>query len=565
MKNKMVKAFSLVEIVIGLALLGVAIGGMATLLNAISKQREQVSLDSAIFQLGKGINDAVKLHPDSFTLSHEYVILKNSDNEQNYLAIPKSRWVPMVSLENANGIIGETRKDAVNAKGEAITDGYAYMNKLRDFWGVPSFNSENTPFLFISQKFLETARGTIPYNDFYVLMLPNDISKPLKTMERAKRDKIIGALVLTEGRVCGFDTSTVALGGEEVKVIKKLADCTPYRSSGNGGGATNNFDPSNQYLDVTSMSINIYQDKEGMAKIKEALENAGGKYISMEDLTQARSQIRIISYSNRQNILDLFEKTAKTVDNYAKNLKDWASIQMGMYENTVAKIGGSFNIDYFITRTDKTTGTDDTFYKIGTNEGEYIATALYSSPYLSKVDCGSTADAKSDICWETTNNLIKIKNDKGVNSTLYGIAVENFEYNSDETKLNRGLYNIKAIGRGVLKGTANGKESLIDFTKKGNLMAGSQMILGVNATEKGFGNSFGDVYRYGFSNVRKYGVSEGAGAGQYLWEQNKPDSPTAYAPYTAVVNTTFPWIYFKIKPDDNFFGYYENRVVPELR
>ena len=38
-----------------------------------------------------------------------------------------------------------------------------------------------------------------------------------------------------------------------------------------------------------------------------------------------------------------------------------------------------------------------------------------------------------------------------------------------------------------------------------------------------------------------------------------------YAPFSATFNTIFPWIYYSIKPTDNFFGYYEERIVPELR
>ena len=105
---------------------------------------------------------------------------------------------------------------------------------------------------------------------------------------------------------------------------------------------------------------------------------------------------------------------------------------------------------------------------------------------------------------------------------------------------------------------------MVDVTLSSGLIVGSQSIMGVTGSENGFGNAFGNLYRYGFSNLATYSINDGVERG-YRFTQNVPENKDKYAPFSATFNTIFPWIYYSIKPTDNFFGYYEERIVPELR
>lgn len=557
-RHKMTKGFSLVEIVIGIAILGIAMGAIAVALTAMNKQKEDARLEASIFQLGKGIQDSVKANPDSFTLSSEYVVYKTNNDDTNHLIIKKNEWTPMLSVANAAGVIAETTANGQGVKGDgsAITDTAQYIQRLKDFWGVKSFQTENTPYIFVAQKYTQTAQGSIPYNDIYVLLLPERIAKPLKT-SKALRDRVINNMILVEGRVCELVDTSVSIDSAGGKIID-YTNCKKYASYTTDSNVVTTYTPATQFLEVNSVNSNLIR-----LDIAALLTAANINYLNEKEVIELKRNIKLLSFSNRSIVLDYFNKSVENVNTYAKNLKDWASIQMAMYENTVAKIGGSFNIDYFISRTDKTSSIDDDYFKIGTNDGEYIATSLFSSAYLARTDCRKAPTA--DVCWDTDNNIITIRNDKGKKSTLYGIAIKAFNYMPLPANLTRGYYNILAINRSLLDSQINGKETLLDITRSSTLLDGSYTILGIKATDKGVGNPFGDPYRYGFSNIRKYGVAESGTVSGYSWEQNKPDSTTAYAPYTAVINTTFPWIYMKVRPDDNFFGYYESRIVPELR
>ena len=42
---------------------------------------------------------------------------------------------------------------------------------------------------------------------------------------------------------------------------------------------------------------------------------------------------------------------------------------------------------------------------------------------------------------------------------------------------------------------------MVDVTLSSGLIVGSQSIMGVKGSENGFGNAFGNLYRYGFSNL----------------------------------------------------------------
>lgn len=512
----------------------------------LTKLRSEASVDRGIFELQRGVDKTFLASMDSFSLSSGIVVKAFSSDADDYIALKKNEWIPMLSVMNNAGVIAETTANGAGVKGDgtAIADTQNYINKLKTFWNFQGFTTDNVPYIFIAQKFFRTAQGTIPYNDVYVLLMPPQLNQPLKT-NKALRDRVFNTILKYKATSCAYKASGKPIvAGEQVVDLDNCTediDTTKKLSDAVNGG---------MYVDLHSLELDVFKaNMEDIENMLQAGGDSGISYIKPNDFVALRSDIKLIKSSNKETMLKNFDDTVNYVKKLAKGAKDWASIEMNMYENTVAKIGGSFNIDYFITNTDSPASG---------KYSSYMLQSLYSGSALAKVDCRTNTEA--DVCWDLATNKLKITNKKASNM---GMAIENFVYSNDLKT--QSSFNRDAVKRpsGALDKIEVG-DTIVDVTLADGLMDGAKTIIGVKAgSAKGYGSSFGDIYRYGFTNLAKYEI--GIGGNKWEFEQNVPDDEKKYAPFSAVFNVTFPWIYFENKPDDNFFGYYEERIVPELR
>lgn len=508
--------------------------------NSIFKASASAELNKQLTKLQQGIELAAAQNVDSMVLSNEVIVKSQPDGD--HIIIAKNKLVPMFSVERANGVIAETTPDGQGLKGNgsAVADTIRYINKLRSFWKQEFFNGNNTPYLYVAQRYFQTATGMIPYNDYYVFIMPSEISHALKT-NKELRTKVFNTLLTVTGRSCSLkDSKNPFTTGEKVIDTTTCVNLQTFAEIAEAAEA------GDKVVELTSLDIKKHLLP---GEIKNMLTAGGVTHVSVDRFIELRPDIRLVRTTDKDIVLKAYDESIDVLKKMAKGAKDWASIEMNMHENTVAKIGGSFNIDYFISITDK---SDNTPFN------DYTKTSLYSATSLSKNDCGTRS---TDVCWDTGN---KIRVSTFTDSTNAGFVIQAFDYGLRDGQSSQPLNNILVLEKSKPVVTLNGTNSMVDVTLSSGLIVGSQSIMGVKGSENGFGNAFGNLYRYGFSNLATYSINDGVERG-YRFTQNVPENKDKYAPFSATFNTIFPWIYYSIKPTDNFFGYYEERIVPELR
>jgi len=508
--------------------------------NSIFKASASAELNKQLIKLQQGIEIAGAQNLDSMVLSNDVVVKYQPDGD--HIIIAKNKLVPMFSVEKANGVIADTTPNGEGIKGDgsAVADTKKYINKLRGFWKQEFFNGNNTPYLYIAQRYFQTATGMIPYNDYYVFVMPSELSHALKT-NITLRTNVFNTLLSVTGRSCGVkDSASPFTTGE------KIIDTTTCVNLQTFSEIAEAAEAGDKVVELTSLDIkkNLLPDE-----VKRMLDNGKVTHITAKKFIELRPNIKLVRTTDKDIVLKAYDQSIDVLKKMAKGAKDWASIEMNMHENTVAKIGGSFNIDYFISITDK---SDNDPYS------DYTKTSLYSAASLSKNDCDTRAN---DVCRDVNN---KIRVGTYTDSTNAGFVIQSFDYGIRDDEKSTSLNNLTVLEKSKPSVALNGKNSMVDVTLSSGLIVGSQNIMGVKGSEKGFGNAFGNLYRYGFSNLAKYSVNDGTEKG-YEFTQNVPENKDKYAPFSATFNTIFPWIYYSIKPTDNFFGYYEERIVPELR
>ena len=508
--------------------------------NSIFKASASAELNKQLIKLQQGIEIAGAQNLDSMVLSNDVVVKYQPDGD--HIIIAKNKLVPMFSVEKANGVIADTTPNGEGIKGDssAVADTTKYINKLRGFWKQEFFNGNNTPYLYIAQRYFQTATGMIPYNDYYVFVMPSELSHALKT-NKTLRTNVFNTLLSVTGRSCGVkDSASPFTTGE------KIIDTTTCVNLQTFSEIAEAAEAGDKVVELTSLDIkkNLLPDE-----VKRMLDNGKVTHITAKKFIELRPNIKLVRTTDKDIVLKAYDQSIDVLKKMAKGAKDWASIEMNMHENTVAKIGGSFNIDYFISITDK---SDNDPYS------DYTKTSLYSAASLSKNDCDTRAN---DVCWDVSN---KIRVSTYTDSTNAGFVIQAFDYGIRDDEKSTSLNNLTVLEKSKPSVALNGKNSMVDVTLSSGLIVGSQNIMGVKGSEKGFGNAFGNLYRYSFSNLAKYSVNDGTEK-CYEFTQNVPENKDKYAPFSATFNTIFPWIYYSIKPTDNFFGYYEERIVPELR
>lgn len=559
MKNKkLVKGFMLLDAVMALVVFSIIIGTAFSLISMVRTQKNSYEADNAMATVQKGLSEALNTNLESYTVSHKGIVYANSANDDNYLYIPKHKWVPLIGTYDDNFRVDLDGDKAINSNnrvdGGSSGKAGSYSANMRGFFKMGEYSFNNyIPYAYFAQKFESTAYGEVPYIDAYVIIVPLELHNYVKNSQN-RRNELFNLMLDINAHEYDVNDGVVDYGS-----VRNIADINDLLNT------ANEYQNGTKYVDISSIQLKKVLSTSGQAELARVAKGLG---LKDKDLVRIRAEFKFASVSNRQSIIKAFEESVKNVNTYAKNMKDWASIQAAMYENVVAKIGGSFNIDYFAT--------------ISSLSGSKVckgcrgqALNLYSSKLLDKLNCSTSGTASVEMCWDTRRDVINIYD---TSTTLAGFvygdgADRHYNENTTRNKASQRVYNI--VGKSPISakniidisvysgsGKVNPSRSGID---KG-LMYGSAVILGVTQTKDGFYNPFGFNYRYGFSNDGTYGVSVDNGATWIIdGTQQTPENPNKFAPFSALINTTFPWLYMEIKPSQSNFGYYENKVVPELR
>lgn len=370
----------------------------------------------------------------------------------------------------------------------------------KNFWGLQE--NQYKKYIYAQSKYFSNSNGKIPYTDFWVVM----VGPKLDRIYNNPTD-MLGELFLFEA---------------DNGLITKFNE---------------NYDDPLNYAIAKSKGLN-------KATLREEFKT-----------------VIVFKVSTQEIVLNKYNETINQINNYAKNLKDWGSIQMSMYENIIAKYGGSYNIDYFVSL-----GFQATEVK-GSLAHDFKKEMVYSSLALDNTDNPIRTSSGTD---QGFNDILSTN----LNSTNYGIVIcenecigtisdaEIISMQNKEISLDNST-DPALIGEAELMIT--GSVSL----DSQDLLPGSKAIFGIGNTGATFGNSFGEKYKFYFTNVKEWEISwtdvGDNNTGNLTYTQNVPVN-NAYAPYSATLFTFFPWfLHDSIEKPSLSNGYYEVRVFPELR
>lgn len=382
----------------------------------------------------------------------------------------------------------------------------------RKFWGVT--NNQYKKYIYAQSKYFSNSNGEVPYTDFWVVM----VGPKLDRIYNTPNDMLNEIFIFEEDK-----------------------------------GLMTNF--------------NLNYDADT------SYPKAKAKGISKQVFREELKNIIIFKLSTQEIVLEKYNQTIEQINAYAKNLKDWGSIQMSMYENIIAKYGGSYNINYFVSL-----GFESSNDK-GSPDYDFRKEMIYSSLAL---DSSDNPIRKSYELEQGFNKILE----KNINSTNYGIVVCQNEctgeikeseivsmYGFEETMDNSTSYKLPKEAELTIQNAISLDSSY--------LLPGSKAIFGIGNPNLKIGNAFGEKYKFYLTNVKDWTLSwtdvENLNSGTISYSQNVPlnnSSVSTYAPYSASLFTVFPWFIndTMTKPLNTITdlpilsnGYYEVRVFPELR
>lgn len=397
----------------------------------------------------------------------------------------------------------------------------------QDFWGLSS--NQYKKYIYAQSKYFTTANGNIPYTDFWVIMVGPKLDKLYKQPEY-----MLNELFVFEGDK-GLSTRFTK------NFINGAASLVPTVENGT-------FDPK--------------VDGYPIAQSKGIKENI---------FKQELKNVVILKVSTQEIVLDKYKETLLALNNYSKNLKDWASIQMSMYENIIAKYGGSYNIDYFVSL-----GLGATSDIKGSSLYNFKKEMIYSSIDLDNTD-NPIRDASGNE--QGFTDILESKFD----STNYGIVIcggTGCINNLSDTSIISMYGDQIEVFDGTINLPFGDSEIIIDNSislDSNRLLPGSKSIFGIGNTNGEVYNAFGKKYKYYFSNVKDWSIKwtdpENNGTETLSYTQNVPVQDS-YAPYSATIFTIFPWFMQNVKDladplskgkENKSDGYVDSKIFPELR
>lgn len=388
----------------------------------------------------------------------------------------------------------------------------------KQFWGTDS--NQYKKYVYPQQKFYSTAYGEIPYTDFYVIMIGPKFDK----IFRNNPEKLNNELFIIEENK-----------GLVTRFYKKYYETKNGEASqGAPTGDADTFDPNGEgYPTIQASGLN-------QQEFKSELKN-----------------VIIFKVSTQDIVLEKYNETLKQLQSYAKNLKDWGSIQMSMYENIISKYGGSYNIGYFVSQ-----GVNASSYK-GSEDLLFDKEMLYSSMAL---DSSDNPIRKSD---GNKQGLSSINADN-IHETKYGIVI--CESDCEGNISSENITSLYDLGNDNLIENLPGGGNInitnaIQLDSK-QLLPGSKLIFGVNENIPSVHNAFGEKYKFYFTNVKSWNlewtsVGTDSATHQINSTQNVP-TIGSYAPFSATLFTIFPWLVDEKKTTISN-GYLDIKIFPELR
>lgn len=410
------------------------------------------------------------------------------------------------TLDNPDGFTSLDSTETIYPKNEFVnllqdTDDNI-QNLKQEFWGIES--NGKTKYIYIIQRYHTTYYGKIPYNDIYIAVLSPLFDKIFKTHPEKLLTNIFEEVTVTNGAV----TETVGINS------KFFAEYN----------ATN-------YPDLLSATFKL-KKSEFQTAVRQSL---------------------FFKVSTRDVVLERFNRSVDKMNKYAKNLQDWASIQMSMYENILVSYGGSYNIGYFNSLSNVDDGED-------AGDGKTFSQKMsFSSALIPSEGSVGIRDANNGF-------LIPIAEPT---STKYGIvACLDCENGNSIASVADSTVQPATITKNTATIDVNGAIQL----DSPYLMEGSKSIFGIGAGDVII-NEFGfPIY---FSNISKTTIEldgqnlpSGTDSSTIIMKQNVP-TIGSYAPYSATLFTIFPWI---LQYDDSagtrvsdIQGYVAVKIFPELR
>lgn len=525
------RGFILLELIVAIVIIGVIIFTLFQIYSFVNLSSEENKNVYLAGELKKNMEKGLKDNLDAFILDDDNVFIEgiNSANfldEGNVLTYQKTVpvrgddvsliWQPLFANVDEDGTWFEGGNDATD------TINPQKMVKRLSFW--ESELKGMNPVIAIVQKYHKTTTGVIPYDDIYVAVIPAKFMTPIKSSLELRKeffdsffDVSISHINLYNASGLNITTSHGAVGKPE------------------------------EYSFVENVMLKDYVAKDDRT---DKYKTESG--IDDKEFFRLKDSIMFFKLSTKDLMLDRYNKSVEKINSYAKNLKDWASVQANTYENVVANIGGNLNIDYFVSKVSRG-------FKSSKEYNKMVPTMLFSSSLLDRTP-GAT-DRTSDMDW-TTGNTIDIFDPS---TTRAGMVISTLGQNTIRYTDNF-VNNLRIVNKQT---PVYIKNAIALDAPTDMLMIGSKLILGINnATQDIFGNGFDDNYKIFFSNTREYGatvnLSGGRGSKTYNFLQNVPLNEKSNAPFTSVFFTLYPWAGFKLAPTPGF-GYYEIKISPELR
>ena len=380
----------------------------------------------------------------------------------------------------------------------------------RDFFGVDK--NQNKKYIYAQQKYISTVNGEIPYIDLYLVYIGPKFDRIYKD----NFDKLNELFLVQDG----------------VGLTPRLNDefeSSPSEKEVNGKIVFNGYP--------------YFQKKSSMTEA---------------EFRKEAKNVVFIKLSTQDIVLDKVNSSIEIVKNYSKNLKDWGSIQMSMYENVIAKYGGSFNIGYFVSLGINSNTLNASETEVFNTQMLFSSQALDSSNDNSRITSGTKQgfnNISSTKKFNTTSGIVICKNDCDDKNSLSNseiVSLHNYQEYVDKLPNDAEIIISNAIS--------------LDSKK---LMPGSKMIFGINNDGKSINNAFGEKYKIYFTNHKTWDIEWTnilGDSGFYLnYSQNVPVI-NSFAPYSATIFTIFPWMLDDEKtPETMANGYFDVKVFPELR
>jgi len=390
-------------------------------------------------------------------------------------------------------------------------------DEKKEFWGINK--NQYKKYIYPQSKTYSTAYGNVPYTDFWVIMVGPKFDKIFRTNPEALNNELF---VVQENK------------GLVSRFFKKYYETTNGESTKSEEGELEDF----------------------------SAESEGYPLIQASGLNKAtfKQEIKNIIYfkvSTQKIVLEKYNQSIDMMNNYTKNLKDWGSIQMSMYENVIAKYGGSYNIGYYVSMGLNNTNYSSSSSKLFDKEMLYSSMALDSSDNPIRAASGNK------------QGLIDIPEDN-INETKYGIVIcdNGCEGNigSDNITTLHDLDLENFIDQLPGEGSITISNAIKLDSEK--LLPGSKLIFGINDNTPSIHNAFGEKYKFYFTNVKDWdvewnSVGEDSTTHNIISSQNVP-SVGSYAPFSSTIFTTFPWLVDE-KKSNITDGYVDIKVFPELR